>query len=135
MATTTRRNEGGRYSSQAGSAWYQAIEEANIQAVEDAERTLTTALAHQVGNAVAAMPEAAARIQRAANLVQSRNVWALTGGSYLVASQHDPKGAYLVQRHPLRCECQDSKAGHLCKHALAVGLTVKMGDAYQPRDS
>ena len=70
--------------------WYAEIEAANIQAVEDAERTLTTALAHQVGNAVTAMPEAASRITKAAALVQSKSVWPLTSGSYLVGSQGHP---------------------------------------------
>ena len=62
------------------SDWYKAIEAANIQAVEDTERTLTTALAHQVGNAVAAMPEAASRITKAAALVQAKDVWPMTDG-------------------------------------------------------
>ena len=52
------------------SAWYAHIEAANIQAAEDAERALVTALAKQVGNAVTAMPEAATRIAKAASIVQ-----------------------------------------------------------------
>ena len=62
---------------------YAEIEAANIQAVEDAERALTTALATQVGNAVTAMPEAAARITRAARLVQKRDVYPLSSGNFL----------------------------------------------------
>ena len=123
---------GTKVEKQGASAWYADIEAANIQAIDDAERTLTTALAHQVGNAVAAMPEAASRITKAAVLVQSKSVWPLTSGSYLVGSQ-GTQDAYLVQRHPLRCECADAThRQHLCKHALAVALTVKLGSTYEP---
>lgn len=134
MDTTTKRNEGGRYSSKSASNWYADIEAANIQAVEDAERTLVTALATQVGNAVAAMPDAAERIRKAAKLVQSREVWSLTGGSFLVGSDSDSTGAYLVTRGGgWACECGDYKGRkRICKHQLAAMLTVKMGAAYQP---
>ena len=62
------------------------IEAANIARIEaeDAERALVTALAHQVGEAVSALPEAASRIAKAATLVQTAHVWPLTSGCYLV---------------------------------------------------
>ena len=124
---------GSKVEKQGASNWYAAIEAANIQAVEDRERTLTTALAHQVGNAVAAMPEAASRITKAATLVQHKDVWPMTDGTFLVGSASDTDKAYLVQRGPWRCECPDAtQRQHLCKHALAAMLTVKLGPTYQP---
>ena len=115
------------------SDWYAHIAEANIQAVEDAARTLTTALAHQVGNAVTAMPEAASRIAKAATLVQHRDVWPMTDGTFLVGSESDTDKAYLVRRGPWTCECPDAtQRQHLCKHALAAMLTVKLGRTYEP---
>ena len=115
------------------SDWYKAIEAANIQAVEDTERTLTTALAHQVGNAVAAMPEAASRITKAASLVQARDVWPMTDGTFLVGSSSDTVKAYLVKRGPWTCECTHAQyRDSLCSHALAAMLTVKLGSTYQP---
>ena len=100
MNTATKRNEGGRYSSKNASAWYAEIEAANIQAVDDAERALTTALATQVGNAVAAMPEAAARITKAAALVQAGDVYPLTSGSFLVGSQSAARRPILSHAAP-----------------------------------
>ena len=130
----TRRNEGGRYSAKHGSDWYKAIENANIQAVEDTARALATALATQVGNAVTAMPEAASRIAKAATIVQQRDVWPLTDGSYLVGSESDTDKAYLVVRHPAWvCDCADHlRRGTTCKHILAVQLTVRLGAQYTP---
>jgi hypothetical protein len=114
-------------------AWYATIEAANIQAVEDRERALVTALATQVGNAVTAMPEAATRITKAATLVQSRDVWPLTDGTWLVGSSSDTERAYLVQRGPWRCECKHMQHHQsLCSHAIAAMLTVKLGTTYQP---
>lgn len=131
--TTTRRNEGGRYSAKHGSDWYKAIEHANIQAVEDAERALATALATQVGNAVAAMPEAASRIAKAAAIVQKRDVWRMTDGTFLVGSQTDSEKAYLIRRGPWQCECKHAQhRDSLCAHALAAMLTVKLGAQYTP---
>jgi hypothetical protein len=116
------------------SNWYAAIEEANIQAAEDAERALVTALAIQVGNAVRAMPEAAARITKAAALVQAGDVYPLSSGNFLVGSQSDPLAAHLVvRRWAWECDClhmQHDKS--LCAHAIAAMLTVKIGAAYQP---
>lgn len=133
---TTRRNEGGRYSAKSSSDWYKAIEAqhiARIEAVEEQERALVTALATQVGNAVTAMPEAASRISKAATLVQHKEVWPLTDGAFLVGSASDTDRAYLVQRSPWRCDCADhATRQHLCKHALAAMLTVKLGTTYQP---
>jgi hypothetical protein len=115
------------------SDWYKAIEEANIQAVEDAERTLVTALAIQVGNAVSAMPEAATRITKAAALVQAGAVWPLSSGNFLVASQRDPQAAHLVTRGPWSCTCADhTHRGVTCKHIIAAQLTIRIGAAYQP---
>ena len=132
--TTTRRNEGGRYSAKGASDWYKAIEAANIQAADDAARALTIALAHQVGNAVAAMPEAAARITKAAAIVQRRDVWTLSDGTFLVGSQTDTEKAYLVRRGPWQCECLHARNREsVCSHVLAVQLTVKVGAAYQAR--
>jgi hypothetical protein len=115
-------------------AWYATIEAANIQAVEDRERALVTALATQVGHAVTALPEAATRIARAATLVQARDVWPLTDGTFLVGSSSDTDKAYLVQRGPWVCECKHMQHRQsLCSHALAAMLTVKLGTTYQPR--
>jgi len=82
--------------------WYDAIAEANIARIEaeDAARALVTALAIQVGNAVTALPEAATRIARVATLVQHREVWPLTDGTFLVGSENDTVKAYLVRRGP-----------------------------------
>jgi hypothetical protein len=133
--TTTRRNEGGRYSTVSGSDWYKAIEAANlarIEAEEDAARALTTALATQVGNAVAAMPEAAARISKAARLVQRKDVWPMSDGTWLVGSQSDTEKAYLVRRGPWACDCADhTRRGDTCKHIAAVWLTIRLGAQYQ----
>jgi uncharacterized Zn finger protein len=124
---------GSKSETQGATDWYKAIEAANIQAVEDAERTLTTALAHQVGNAVAAMPEAATRITKAAQMVQRRDVWPMTDGTFLVGSSSDTVKAYLVTRGPWTCDCPDhTQRQHLCKHAIAAMLTVKLGTTYQP---
>jgi hypothetical protein len=115
------------------SDWYKAIEAANIQAVEDAARALTTALATQVGNAVAAMPDAAARISKAASIVQRKDVWPMTDGTFLVGSQTDTEKAYLIRRGPWQCECKHAQHhGSLCAHAIAAMLTVKLGTQYQP---
>ena len=115
------------------SSWYAEIEAANIQAVEDAERTLTTALAHQVGNAVAALPEAATRITKAAALVQHKDVWPLSDGTFLVGSSSDTVKAYLVKRGPWTCECKHAQyRDSLCSHAIAAMFTVKLGTTYQP---
>ena len=95
------------------SNWYKAIEMENIQAVEDAERALVTALAHQVGNAVAAMPEAASRITKAAKLVQAKDVWKMSDGTFLVGSQTDTVKAYLVKRGPWTCECKHAQYRNL----------------------
>jgi hypothetical protein len=131
--TTTRRNEGGRYSAKHGGDWYKAIEAANIQAVEDAERALVTALATQVGNAVSALPEAATRIAKAATLVQHKDVWPMSDGSFLVGSETDTVKAYLIRRGPWSCDCADhTHRGVTCKHILAAQLTVRVGAAYQP---
>jgi hypothetical protein len=117
------------------SAWYAEIERQNIQAAEDAERALVTALAKQVGNAVTAMPEAASRITKAASIVQQRDVYPLTSGNFLVASQQGSTGAYLVTRgRGWGCECHDYQhRTPKCKHVLAAMLTVKVGAAYQAR--
>lgn len=118
--------------------WYAEIEAANIARIEaeDAERALVTALAHQVGNAVSALPEAASRISKAATLVQHGQCWPLTSGSYLVGSQSDTQGAHLVRRGPWTCTCADHiHRRTTCKHQLAVMLTVKLGATYQPRYS
>ena len=78
------------------------------------------------------MPEAASRITKAAALVQAGDVYPLTSGSYLVGSQ-DTQAAYLVRRGPWSCECPDhTHRQHLCKHIIAVQLTIKVGTAYQP---
>ena len=115
------------------SDWYKDIEEANIQALEDAERAAVTRLAQVVGDAVTAMPEAASRIAKAATLVQTGQVWSLTSGSYLVGSQSDTQAAHLVKRGPWSCTCADATYRHTtCKHQIAVMLTVKLGATYQP---
>lgn len=120
--------------------WYSEIEAANIARIEaeyaakeDAERALATALAHQVGEAVTALPQAAIRIAKAATLVQTQQVWPLTSGSYLVGSQADSVQAHLVRRGPWTCDCADATYRNTtCKHQLAVMLTIKVGAAYQP---
>lgn len=114
------------------SAWYAHIEEANIRAADDAERALVTALATQVGNAVAKMPALASRITKAAALVQHKQVWPLSSGNYLVGSQTDAQAAHLVTRGPWACTCPDhTHRGVTCKHIFAVQLTIKVGPAYQ----
>ena len=102
--------------------------------MEDAERALTTALAHQVGDAVTAMPEAAARITKAATLVQAKDVWPMTDGTFLVGSSSDTVKAYLVTRKPVwHCDCPDhTHRGTTCKHILAAMLSVKLGTQYTP---
>ena len=118
------------------SSWYAEIEAANIARIEaeDAERALVTALAHQVGEAVTALPEAATRIAKAATLVQTGQVWPLTAsGSYLVGSQTDTQAAHLVRRGPWTCDCADATYRHTtCKHIISVMLTIKLGTTYQP---
>jgi hypothetical protein len=114
-------------------AWYATIEAANIQAVEDRERALVTALATQVGHAVTALPEAATRIARAATLTQQREIWPMSDGTWLVASQSDTELAHLVTRGPWTCDCKAAtyQAGP-CKHVWAVWLTIKLGATYKP---
>ena len=114
------------------SDWYKAIEEANIQAVEDAARAEATRLAQVVGDAVTALPEAATRITKAAALVQHHEVWPLTSGSFLVGSQSDILAAHLVTRaHGWHCDCKHAQYRQtLCSHTLAAMLTVKMGATY-----
>ena len=133
MTSTTRRNEGGRYSTKTQSDWYKAIESENLARIEadDTERAAVTRLAQVVGDAVTAMPESASRIARAANLVQAGQVWPLTSGSYLVGSQSDTVLAHLVHRGPWACDCAHAKyRKSLCAHTLAVMLTVKIGTNY-----
>lgn len=100
---------GTKQGSRSSQAWYDREADANIARIEaeDTERALVTALATQVGNAVTAMPEAASRIAKAATLVQSREVWPLTDGTWLVGSSSDTVKAYLVQRGPWVCDCAD----------------------------
>jgi SWIM zinc finger len=129
---TTRRNEGGRYT--ARSTWYDAIAQEHIARIEAMEAQAEVArLAQVVGDAVEAMPEAASRITKAATMVQTKQVWELTSGSYLVGSDSDTDTAYLVTRKPSwHCDCADhTHRGGYCKHILAVCLTVKMGTTYQ----
>jgi hypothetical protein len=116
------------------SNWYAKIERQNIQALDDAERALVTALARQVGNAVSAMPEAAARITKAAAIVQRKDVFPLTSGNFLVGSQSDPQAAHLVvRRWAWECDCLHMQHKQsLCSHAIAAMLVVKLGPAYQP---
>ena len=90
-------------------------------------------LAKVVGDAVTALPEAASRIAKAANLVQHHDVWPLSSGSYLVGSQSDTQAAHLVHRGPWACTCADHTYRHTtCKHILAVQLTIRMGADYTP---
>lgn len=129
---TQRRNAGGRYT--ARSTWYDAIAQEHIARIEAMETQAAVArLAQVVGDAVTALPEAAARITKAAALVQAKDVWPMSDGTFLVGSQSDTEKAYLVRRGPWRCECKAAQhqAGP-CKHALAAMLAVKMGTAYQP---
>jgi hypothetical protein len=129
---TQRRNEGGRYS--ARSTWYDAIAQAHIARIEAMEAQAAVAqLAQIVGDAVTALPEAATRITKAATLVQHKDVWPLSDGTFLVGSQSDTDAAYLVRRGPWQCDCKAAQhqAGP-CKHALAAMITVKMGATYQP---
>ena len=128
---TARRNEGGRYS--ARSTWYDAIAQEQIARIEAMEAQAAVAtLAKVVGDAVTAMPEAAPRIAKAATLVQAKDVWPMTDGTFLVGSQSDTEKAYLVRRGPWACECKAAQhqAGP-CKHALAAMMTVKMGTDYR----
>ena len=117
-------------------SWYDQIAEENIARIEaeDTERALVTALAHQVGEAVSALPEAASRIAKAATLVQHHEVWPLTSGSYLIGSQTDTQAAHLVTRnHGWHCDCKHMQYRQsLCSHVLAAMLTVKLGTTYQP---
>ena len=79
------------------------------------------------------MPEAAARITKAAALVQHHDVWPMTDGTFLVGSSSDTVKAYFVQRGPWTCDCADhTHRQHACKHILSVWLTIKIGDAYEP---
>ena len=124
---------GTKRETQGSTDWYKAIEAANIQAVEDAARALTTALATQVGNAVAALPQSAERIAKAAAIVQRKDVWPMSDGTWLIGSQTDTELAYLVRRGPWACDCADhTQRGGTCKHIAAVWLTVKLGAQYQP---
>jgi hypothetical protein len=114
---------GTRIERKGASNWYRQHEAAHIariEAQEDAARALVTALATQVGNAVAAMPEAAARISKAARLVQRKDVWPMSDGTWLVGSQSDTEKAYLVRRGPWACDCADhTRRGDTCKHIAA----------------
>ena len=118
------------------SDWYRQHEAANLARIEaeDAERALATALATQVGNAVVAMPEAASRIAKAATLVQAGQVWPLTNGNFLVASQSDPTACHLVVRKwAWECDCKHMQMTQsLCSHAIAAQLSVKLGAQYTP---
>jgi hypothetical protein len=128
---TARRNEGGRYT--ARSTWYDAIAQEHIARIEAMEaQAEVTRLAQIVGDAVTALPEAASRITKAASLVQARDVWPMSDGTFLVGSQSDTDKAYLVRRGPWRCECKAAQhqAGP-CKHTIAAQITVRMGAAYQ----
>lgn len=128
--TTQRRNAGGRYT--ARSTWYDAIAQEHIARIEAMEAQAAVArLAQVVGDAVTALPEAAPRITKAAALVQARDVWPMTDGTFLVGSQRDTEKAYLVRRGPWTCECKAAQhqAGP-CKHVFAAQITVKMGAAY-----
>jgi len=130
--TPQRRNEGGRYT--ARSTWYDAIAQEHIARIEAMEAQAAVAkLAQVVGDAVTALPQAAAQISKAATLVQAHDVWPMTDGTFLVGSQSDTEKAYLVRRGPWQCECKAAQhqAGP-CKHQLAAMLTVKMGRTYQP---
>jgi hypothetical protein len=127
---------GTKRETQGSQDWYRQHEAAHlarIEAQEDATRALTTALAKQVGNAVAAMPEAAERIAKAARVVQAGEVWPLESGNFLVASQSTSPVAYLVTRGiGWGCECHDYQhRTPKCKHILAAMLTVKLGALYQ----
>jgi hypothetical protein len=129
---TARRNEGGRYT--ARSTWYDAIAQEHIARIEAMEAQAAVAtLAQVVGDAVTALPQAAAQISKAATLVQAKDVWPMTDGTFIVGSQSDTELAYLVRRGPWRCECK--AAQHQtgpCKHVFAAQMTVKMGTAYTP---
>jgi hypothetical protein len=128
---TARRNEGGRYT--ARSTWYSAIEAEHIARIEAMDAQAEVArLAQVVGDAVTALPQAAAQIAKAATLVQHHEVWPMTDGTFLVGSQSDTDAAYLVRRGPWTCECKAAQhqAGP-CKHQLAVQMTVRMGTAYR----
>jgi hypothetical protein len=131
-SVTTRRNAGGRYT--ARSTWYDAIAQAHIARIEAMDAQAEVArLAQVVGDAVTALPDAAAQITKAATLVQSKQVWPLTSGNYLVGSQSDDGAAYLVTRGPWQCECKAATyQDGPCKHVLAAQITVKMGRTYQP---
>jgi hypothetical protein len=128
--------QGTKQEKSGASDWYRQHEAAHlarIEAAEDAARALTTALAIQVGNAASAMPEAAPRIAKAASLVQKKDVWPLSDGTFLVGSETDTELAYLVRRGPWTCDCADhTQRQHLCKHALAAMFTVKLGSQYTP---
>jgi hypothetical protein len=116
-------------------AWYAAIEAEHIARIEAMEAQAEVAtLAQVVGDAVAAMPEAAARIAKAATLVQAKAVWELTSGSYLVGAESDTEKAYVVRRNPWTCECADHVKGgtQFCKHIVSVMLVIKLGTAYTP---
>jgi hypothetical protein len=127
---------GTKRETQGSQDWYRQHEAANLarlEAAEDAARALTTALATQVGNAVTAMPEAAARISKAASIVQKRDVWKVSDGTFLVGSQSDTVKAYLVTRKPWHCDCKHAQhRDSLCSHAIAVMLTVRLGAQYTP---
>lgn len=124
---------GTKRETQGASDWYAHIEAANIQAADDQARALTTALATQVGAAVTALPEAASRIAKAASIVQRKDVWPMSDGTWLVGSQTDTEHAYLVRRGPWQCECAHAAYREsVCSHVLAVQLTVKVGAAYTP---
>jgi len=132
-STTQHRNEGGRYT--ARSTWYSAIEAAHIARIEAMEAQATVAkLAQIIGDAVTALPEAAPRITKAATLVQHKEIWPLTDGSYLVGSQSDSEKAYLVTRAPWGCECASHTKGgtQLCTHIVSVMLVIKLGNSYSP---
>jgi hypothetical protein len=128
--------EGTKQVSRKDQSWYDATAEqhiARIEAVDDAERALVTALATQVGNAVAALPEAASRISKAAAIVQRKDVWPMSDGTWLIGSQSDTEKAYLVRRGPWSCDCADHQhRAAVCKHIAAVWLTIKLGTQYQP---
>lgn len=58
------------------------------------------------------------RVGRAMNIVRAGGVSEAGDQTYKVTSQSNPNKFYTVTKG--RCECQDHKDGHLCKHRIAV---------------
>jgi hypothetical protein len=85
--------------------------------------TFTTALEQAAQLAHTAMPDKAAKIGAAAQLVKDGRVFQLDSGAWQVESSSTPGTVYTVNGH---CSCKDAHyRDAMCKHRLATYLSRK----------